>query len=116
MSPNTPRKSVRSAYDQSKYWPELLLYALTTTSRSGSTTGGGRQKMARAIEYMAVLAPTPRPSVRMTMALKPGLLVRVRAAYLRSWNRALICSPEKRHESWVVGNDVCSLPTTHNAS
>src|SRR5258706_12789635 len=39
---------------------------------------------------MAVFAPTPRATVKIAMAVKPGFLASPRKAYLRSWSMVFI--------------------------
>src|SRR5579862_3227256 len=48
------------------------------TSRPGSGNGRGLKRNTSATLKTAVLQPIPRPSVRITNAVKPGLRVRLR--------------------------------------
>ena len=50
------------------------------TSSRGFLTGSSRSSTWSISEKIAVLAPMPRPSVRMTMAVNPGVRVSVRSA------------------------------------
>src|SRR5215469_11376174 len=54
------------------------------TSSLGFFTGRRRRRIWSRRVNIAVLAPMPRPRVRIAMAVKPGVRPRVRREYLRS--------------------------------
>src|SRR5215470_1884390 len=57
-----------------------LSWSPTITRRSGAAKGSGRSRMPSTSEKMAVVAPIPSASVRITVSAKPG--------DLRSWRKA----------------------------
>ena len=70
--------------------PENGPGALSTTSRSGRSTGSARSITWSSSVKMAVLAPLPSASVRITIAAKAGFFQKTRSASFRSWPSPLI--------------------------
>ena len=64
--------------------PENGPGALSTTSRSGRSTGSARSITWSSSVKMAVLAPLPSASVRITIAANAGFFQKTRSASFRS--------------------------------
>ena len=56
-----------------------------------SLTGKGRRRIAFTTVKIVVLAPIPRASDRIAIALNPGFLISIRTAYRMSCHIVSIC-------------------------
>jgi hypothetical protein len=66
------------------------VFSYITSRRSGSEKGRGVSKTAFTMEKIAVLAPMPKASVKMTMSENPGDLKMTRRVYRKSCIRWFI--------------------------
>jgi hypothetical protein len=71
------------------------LELVTLTRRLESWKGRGRNNSAFTTEKMAVFAPIPSASVKIAMAVKPGLFASIRIPYFRSCQNVSMNLPLK---------------------